>query len=219
MLIGLYLLTPILRRFIKNSSREYIEYFLLLVFLAGACLPLFNKILEQIPFFNGRTLYFPLPEVSGYAGYFVAGYYFTRYDIKKKVKTGIYIAAAVSLILTLLGTSLISLYTKTANQYLVGAMLPNNMIITFAVFLVFKYEVSKIKFSAQQRGIIIALAKNMLGVYIIHVFVIETFDILGLHSLIMNPVLAIPLLSILVMIVSNIGVAIMRRIPLVNKFV
>jgi surface polysaccharide O-acyltransferase-like enzyme len=98
-------------------------------------------------------------------------------------------------------------------------MLPTAMFISFAVFIVFKYRVSNIKFSKQQREIISALEKNMLGVYIIHVFVIETFDILGLDPLIMNPVLSIPLLSIIVMIVSCAGTAIMRRIPLLNKLV
>ncbi|MDR1058933.1 MAG: acyltransferase family protein [Treponema sp.] len=213
MLIGLYLLTPIFRRFIKNSSREYIEYFLILFFLAGGCLPLINKILAHIPFFRGRAVYLPLPEVSGYMGYFIAGYYFAYYDIKKKTQTLIYTAAILSLTATLLGTALISLYKKEANQYLTESLLPNTILISFAVFILFKYKISKIKFSPRHERLITGMEKNMFGVYLIHAMVIEAFDLAGVHPLLINPVVSVPVMSIIVMLVSYTGILIIRKIP------
>ena len=42
MIMGLYLITPILRLFIKGASRRDLEYFLLLYFVFTLFLPMFN---------------------------------------------------------------------------------------------------------------------------------------------------------------------------------
>jgi surface polysaccharide O-acyltransferase-like enzyme len=50
MMIGLYLLTPIFRIFIKNGPRKYLEYFLILFFLLGTCLPFINVMMYTYRF-------------------------------------------------------------------------------------------------------------------------------------------------------------------------
>jgi surface polysaccharide O-acyltransferase-like enzyme len=142
-----------------------------------------------------------------------------HYDITKKTKAGICLIAMVLLVLTLLYTSLISTYTRDVNQYLVEPVLPNTMFITFAVFIVFKYRISKTKIPKRCRKIITDMGKNAFGIYLIHTTVIHVFDAFGLQPLIINPLISIPIISVLVLIVSYLGAIILRRIPIINKYV
>jgi len=116
MLIGLYLLTPILRRLVSVCKQEHIEYFLILFFIVGTCFPLINSVLDFLPIFNGKQIYFPANELTGYVGYYIAGYYFTRYKVRENIKNSIYILAVFSLLFTIAGTSLMTVYEK--NQYI-----------------------------------------------------------------------------------------------------
>lgn len=68
-LVGLYLLTPILSRWLKNASKQEVEFYLLLwtITLVYPYLKLILKINESD---SGILYYF-----TGYAGYFLLGYY------------------------------------------------------------------------------------------------------------------------------------------------
>lgn len=72
-LVGLYLLTPILSKWLKNTSKREIEFYLFLwtITLLYPYLKLILKINESD---TGILYYF-----AGYAGYFLLGYYLYRY--------------------------------------------------------------------------------------------------------------------------------------------
>lgn len=112
MLIGLYLLTPVFRCFMNNCKRQHIEYVLFLFFIVGTCFPFMNGILNNFSVFNGKSIYFPVAELTGYIGYYIAGYYFSNYELRKNVKASIYILAVLSLLFTIIGTAFISIYRK-----------------------------------------------------------------------------------------------------------
>jgi surface polysaccharide O-acyltransferase-like enzyme len=218
-LIGLYLLTPIFRLFIKNSKKMYLEYYLILFFWFGALLPLCNEILKHISILKGHGFYFFLPEVTGYMGYFIAGYYFANYNIKRKTKITIFTLAILSLIFTVAGTSVISRYTGLPNQYLVNPILPNTMVISFSVFIIFQQIDKRINFSNKQKIIIIDIGKSTFGIYLVHALIIQILRYFGLNPLTINPIISIPLISIAVMLVSFIGIKIIEKIPVLNRSV
>lgn len=75
MLIGIYLLMPVLQRWVAMASRRDVEYFLILWLVAlFAAQP---YVAAYLPDFN--LMYF-----SGYVGYPVLGYYLNRYFLEKK---------------------------------------------------------------------------------------------------------------------------------------
>ena len=74
MLIGLYLLTPIYRIFVKNAEEKDIRYLLILFFLFGLVLPFLKKVL--LHFDSRLNINFEISELINYSGYFFAGYYF-----------------------------------------------------------------------------------------------------------------------------------------------
>ena len=84
MILGLYVLTPLLKEMVR--SRELCEYFLILYFLFNL---LYNTLFKfQIPYATIMKSLFtrlPLKMLEGYIGYYVLGYYLDRYlkQIKK----------------------------------------------------------------------------------------------------------------------------------------
>lgn len=72
-LIGLYLLSPILSHWLKNSSKKEVEFYLGL-WLVSLCYPLIKSFLTVNQGNTGILYYF-----TGYAGYFVLGYYCKNY--------------------------------------------------------------------------------------------------------------------------------------------
>jgi surface polysaccharide O-acyltransferase-like enzyme len=219
MLIGLYLLTPIFRRIINHTEKNCMEYILVLYFIIGTCIPLINIILTKLPIFMGRTIYFPVAELSGYIGYYIAGYYFSNNKLKDKTKTGFYCLAVLSILITIIGTSFMSIYKNKPVGYLYGYLLPTTMLIAYALFIFFNEKIGQVKFSRKTEKIISRVSKYTFGIYLIHALVIQIFDIIGLNILIITPILSIPIISIMVFIVSEIGTIIINKIPVINKYI
>ena len=68
MLVGLYLLTPILRIFIAHADQTIIKYFVILWFLGVAIIPVFGLLTTY-------QLSSDVFTITGYVGYFVLGTY------------------------------------------------------------------------------------------------------------------------------------------------
>lgn len=136
LIIGVYMLTPIFRTFISSSKKEDIEYILILFFLLGLLLPTINSILISIN--QKYSINFSIVELTGYVGYYFAGYYFYKNEISKKLKYLIYLFGIISAICTILITSYLSLLKGEPNGFLYGYLLPTTMFETYAIFLVFK---------------------------------------------------------------------------------
>jgi len=72
-LVGLYLLTPILNRWLMAASKREVELYLG-IWAVTLCYPLLSMVVEINTSDTGMLYYF-----SGYAGYFVLGYYLKTY--------------------------------------------------------------------------------------------------------------------------------------------
>lgn len=72
-LTGLYLLSPIISAFLEKTSREEVRFYLLL-WGVTLCLPVLSLFFDVNSTTTGILYYF-----TGYAGYFVLGYYLHKY--------------------------------------------------------------------------------------------------------------------------------------------
>lgn len=78
-LIGLYLLVPIISPWIRQTSKRELEIYLLL-WIITQCYPYLSLFLEINSSNTGILYYF-----TGYAGYFLLGYYLNRYPVSLKL--------------------------------------------------------------------------------------------------------------------------------------
>ena len=77
-LIGLYLVTPILRVFVANAKESELRYFIVLWFLV-------KPILLLVEGFTPIRIGFEVYYAAGYLGYFLLGYYLGRMEITPRL--------------------------------------------------------------------------------------------------------------------------------------
>jgi surface polysaccharide O-acyltransferase-like enzyme len=214
-IIGLYILTPLLRIFISACSKKDIEYFLILFMLFGTMLPLLNTVIHQMK--PSLSVNMSIDELGGLLGYFIAGYYFSKYDISPLIKNIIYIVAIVSLLLTIVVTSIVSIHDNKPNAYLYGSLLPNTMFTSYAFFILIKTELKDFKFKENTASIISYISSCTFGIYLVHDIFNQLFSNLHISSLSFNPIFSIPLLSSVNFILSCLVVIAIKKIPKLNK--
>jgi surface polysaccharide O-acyltransferase-like enzyme len=221
-LIGFYLFTPVLRIFTNNASKKDLEYFLLLVFVFGICIPFHNKINGQINsfiWFFPSTIAFSLSQVSGYIGYYVAGLYFSKYPIKKLTSNILICIGGTSLLLAIIGTSIISVHYGHFDYTICDHIGPLFIFISFATFLMYKNGFVKIQFSKNQIKNIKQISKCTFGIYLVHWFVLNVFNYIGIKSTLFMPVLSVPLVSLLIMTCSYIITVIIKHMPILKEYI
>ena len=216
MIVGIYLVVPILRKI--SQDKKLTEYFILLSFFGcyvGNLLKILPVVGEIIGTVQDKSSFYL---VAGYTGYFMAGYYFYTYDISGKWKKAIYALGGASLLLTGIGTSVLSLQTGKADARLYDYLFPTICCVAWAVFLFFKERVSYIRFSEKSGHSIVSLAGLSFGMYLVHDFVNCVLKFAGITPVSFNTILAVPLLAGVVFAVSFAVIWVMSKIPFARKY-
>jgi surface polysaccharide O-acyltransferase-like enzyme len=218
-LIPLYLITPLVKQFVHSSGKNYLEYFFILCLIhSGIRLyNIFNAQLFNIPFLPLRIAAVFTGEISISAGYYLAGYYFSKYPVTSRQKHSIYALGIVSLFFTVLGTSHIS---RIQNKP-VGCVYIDLPVIfqTCAVFLFIRDICERRTFSGRFQKLIAFLGKYSMGIYLVQIFVIEFLRKLGLGTFSFLPVLSIPASAVLAFILSFLISTALGQIPVLRKYI
>jgi surface polysaccharide O-acyltransferase-like enzyme len=222
LITGLYLITPLIKLFLQQAKKEHLKYYLALYFIFGLCIPFYNSLndfFNNIMSFFPNKIYFPFSELTGFLGYYIAGYYFSKYNIRSKYRIIIGIFALFSIAITISGTYLTSLYRGYLDLSFYAFPTPTIMFFSFYVFLLFQNSASKLKFTIGQQKIIQHISKCTFGIYLSHWTILNLLNEIGLNAKIMNSVISIPLLTLLIIIFSYAVTVIIQRIPLLKTYV
>jgi surface polysaccharide O-acyltransferase-like enzyme len=209
MLICLYMITPILRKFTDDKQLMQLFIALFFIFQLWSCylvkLPVIGSSLEHI---YGKTNFM---FCLGYTGYFILGYYLYRYPLSKKCELSLYVLGILSLIFT----AAIVLITKNSeySKYL----MPNVIIEACALYTFFVNRMSKLSYKEKLRTIWAKLADYSFGIYIIHALVLDVLVLLGIHSETFTPVVMVPALILGSFAISFVLVWLVRKIPVIGK--
>lgn len=215
-IVGIYLITPLLRVLIAHADRSLIKYSLILWFIGTGIIPL-------IGLFHGNILENRVFLHLEWVGYFVLGYYLLKSKIRPIL---LYIAFFGGLVYTLIGTYLIQLTLGGANSwFFVEPISANMIVISIAMFLMLRnVSATKIlnkfpKFSKLLR----LISQNTLPIYLMHIIVLETFQngYLGIQISVntLPPAWEIPFLAAITMFIC-LGIALaFKKIPILKKIV
>ena len=216
MQIGLYMLLPVLKSWLEHCEKRNVEYFLLLFFIIQIGLNTI-KIL-RIP---GPVLQLlsqiDVELVCSYAGYFVLGYYLYRYPLRKKARCCLYAAGFMGL----LGAAGVSVWESTIKGQKMSTAFDSYSLFTFLVTVALYVLFSSLQLSLEGRGsrLLQGLAKDTLGVYLMHLLLLEFLGDRSVYAHMENYVLGIPLLALGCFIVCVPVAALLRRIPLIGKYI
>jgi len=169
-------------------------------------------------FDNRLNINFKIAEFTGYACYFVLGYYLSKKELASKTKKWLYGLALFSVIFQILGTFGVSYFQGIGCGLLYKNSRPNVFIQAIAIFVFVKDVSTRINFSERAESIIFAFSKYSFGIYLVHVFFNSILGKIGFTAICINPVLAIPLRSVIIFILSFCVIWILGRIPIIKKY-
>lgn len=199
LIIGLYLLTPVIRRWLSVASKKNVLYFLLLCFA-------FNFV-TYVNQFLPAPLHHVLPSLSAFVGYYVSGYYLTKFDIAKRNRVLLYVGALFACVGMII---LNRIYGVSAHTFFVNEN-PLTAVLSVGVFLAFK----QFDFASGWRKIS-WVAELVFGIYLMHDLFIQyvhipLFDRLLPINLIVNVLCNFALCAVLTWLI--------RKVPYVGKYI
>ena len=216
MIAGLYLITPFIKKITDHDPKLTLS-FVVLAFVVNSIMHL-NLIFEIDTVFL-YTGYFNITLGTGFAMYYVWGFYLSEAVLSKKIKRLIHSVALISLPATYVLTQIYSIKTGKAFENFYGYLLPTIFFMATSLFVLMK-DSEQIFKSLPKRVIrtITDLSKVNLIIYIIHPLMITLISpFLSTFKLTFVPyILLLGLISYLLS--SGLALA-LKRIPVLGKWI
>lgn len=209
LVIGLYLITPVLSKMLKNLSNTELLYLLTIGFIVQSLIPTIELItkIELMQFIWPYKIF----DFSYFILYYILGYYLSQNNIRYSK-----IIFALSIIM-LIGVSILSNINSINSGIPISYSTTENFISVLLVTSMF--SVVKEKYGNVKNDKITCTGKLMFGVYLIHFLIEKILLSFGLHANIINPICGNLLISTVVFIISFIIVYIVSKIPIIKKIV
>lgn len=219
MLIGIYMLLPILKTWIHHASKKEIQYFIVL-FIVFQIIKETALLLIASP--NVKQLILDavhIEMVCSYVGYFIIGYYIAHVEIPKHLHRWIYMGGLAGVTLAVVVGNLLSLKAGEPTTAAYDSYSLFTFMVVVAVFLFFQEKIAYSKYLYVFEGMIKELSVSTFGIYLAHILMIEWLQTKGIHSMSVNNMVGIPLLAVICFVICYGVVAIVRRIPYVGKYI
>lgn len=217
LIVGLYLITPILRVVIAYGNLRVVRYLILLWFLGVAIVPL-------IELSVGNTLNSGVFVIGGFVGFFVIGSYIQRVKLRSAILYGLLIG---SIVFTIFGIWLMTypLIGLGQSNFFFGYLTVNVIVASVALFMIllkFRPDWPGTNHIATSR-VAQAISKNTLPIFLFHVIVLESFErgFFGftLAYTTLNPIIEIPLITVLTLFLTLGLILLMRKVPVLKKLI
>ncbi len=215
MLIGLYIITPFLREFVKREKKKLVLLFIGIALIAKFTIPILAGMLPQVEFFISVERFvrmFNLDFFFGFTTYYLAGWYIVYFGISTVWKRCmLYFAAVASLLVN-------GLFMIKIGDENIG--FSNISIFTFIYAAAVFTFISNISFDNIHEKIkknIVNFSNLCFGIYVVHAVIIDVFHHVFPYSA--NPLAYILLSYITTVVITYIIALVMSKIPYVKKLV
>ena len=217
LIVGLYLITPILRVIIAHAERKIVRYLILLWFVGVAVVPI-------IELAAGYTLNSTVFLIGGFIGYFVLGSYLLTVKVRSTI---LYAFLISSVVFTIFGVWLMTYPLSGLGQpnFFFDYLTVNVIVGSTALFLIllkFRPDWPESNHVTASR-FVQAVSKNTLPIFLFHVIILESFErgFFGftLDFTTLNPIIEIPLLTVLTFFITLGLVLLMRKVPVLKKLI
>jgi surface polysaccharide O-acyltransferase-like enzyme len=228
LLVGLYLLTPILRVVMVRASSKLIEYLLIIWFVGATILPIANLLTTYR--LNSNVF-----EFTGYAGYFILGAYILTVRLRRSTLRAF---LTLGIALTVIGTYAIAATIGGATMFFFQEYLsPTLILAAVMLFLLLnknvvpsdpKIETPKSTPPTESgtslgRKLLHVISANTLPLFLFHVMVLETLQrgYLGItiNGNTINSIMGVPLMTVIVLFVSLGIIVALKKVPILKKLI
>lgn len=213
MMIGLYLVTPILRGFVRGASSKELGWYFLLAFLFAMVLPT-TLALRPSQTVSSWISQLDIRIVLSYASYYVLGYCLKTCALPVAAELAVYALGAAGAVWTVWGTAWLS-QINGARFTFYNYNSPNIALMSAAVFLLFR----RLPLRNESGGWISALSSITFGIYLCHDLFLMLLRHFGVSTLSFPPVLSVPLLALGVFLCAALVAWLLSKIPLVGRLI
>jgi surface polysaccharide O-acyltransferase-like enzyme len=221
LLVGLYLITPLIRVLVAHADWSLMKYFLVIWFFGTGVftlLTLDSSISSQAVWFQDNVFI-----LTGIIGYFVLGAYVTKLHVSSKL---LYLGLVASSIFTIAGTYfVVGTLGETYSQFFLTAISFNVIIAAISLFLIMvDIQNQKIEKKVPHGAKIIrVISENTLPIYLFHIIVLETLQkgVFGfkLSVTTINPLIEIPLTTIVTLMICLAIIVPLKKLPHVKSII
>ena len=229
MITSLYILTPLLRKLTDEDMKYLMKAALVLCFVIPTLMRLkdaflmisendmLKKAVSQI--FSPYVIFMKYIKID-YIAYYIMGHFLHEMKFEKKQLRKIYFISAISFIFTVGFSSVITLLSK--EPYGIFDIFTLNMLmISVGVFLFIKQCCShgKADFSERKIKVIGVLSSCTFGIYLVHAMILETLkNEFLIDSLSFPAYISVPLIGSFVFLISLGITVIIKKIPVLNRY-
>ncbi|MGE9551934.1 acyltransferase [Erwinia amylovora] len=214
-LVLLYLVTPLLNTFIQNGSQQRVNYTVTVWFVLASVYMLFDNV--KVNLLEGHAIPAPsnIDMVVYLSGFYIIGGVARRFKINPKATIAA-IIFVLSAVLTAVMTYSLSISTFAPNRVFLFYSAPTLVVVSLACF--FMLLNSGFTYSKRAFNIIRALSRLSLGIFFVHIMVLETLlRLLNINFEGYYSTLTIPLVSLACFIISAAIVWLLRHLPWVRR--
>lgn len=217
-LIGLYLLTPLLRMLIASANTMAMKYLIVLWVFGAVAMPFLG-------FLTIFQLHDSIFTITGYVGYFALGTYLATVQMKRSTVSFLMV---LGIALTALGTYVLAVTVGGTEMYFFQEYLSPTVVLTsvmlFLLLLTIKPPaVQKDAVVSKFNKLVKLISHNTLSIYFIHVMILEALKNgyfgFAINRNTIDPIIEVPLLTVIVLFVSLAIVLLLKKIPYFNRLI
>ena len=216
MIIGMYMLTPLLRT-VTGNMRTVI-YITVVTGILGVVIPF----LQDLEIFVDNTVLtgtHNIGMVSAYVCFFFLGYLLHNIKIKKSARITIYTVGIIATFIVFFGTYALTVRDAYHNE---DMQTDNNLFTALqgvAIFVFAKQYYKNKSFTEKGKKLILEISGLTFGVYMIHVVFLALLDKFGFSPVTYPSVYIIPMLIMFVLPLSFLMSGLIKKIPFLGKHI
>lgn len=202
MILGLYLITPILRQITK--SKEATFYLIIITFIISVFIPTINYLfnLDFIDKVISQVFFGMFDPYGGFCVliYYLLGFYLSEYSICKKHMYLIYVLGIIGVLLSFGLTGYLSVVNQSPNFYFYNYMTLPVFFTSIAIFLFLKTWCNN---KTTNNKFVLCVSMSTLFIYPIHRMLLIIFSNFGVSKLLIEyPILGVSGYTIFIFLLS-----------------
>lgn len=212
-IMGIYLIVPILRKYVWAAKTKDLMYFIVLWLINVPIVQLINKVFHI-------KINFPIPMVGEAVGIFVLGYIIDKTNLSKKNRLILYISGIICAVMMTFGTFYLS-RDGGIDEFLYVYYQLNNIIIACSIFVFIRTLFTQRQVeNTRIKRLIISMSNSAFGIYLIHPFIkdLVTGENKIPYIFYRTPIGTIFTVAV-IFIISYIIVMMIQKVKIINKIV